>query len=94
MATTYAVNEYWGDLMPMMTMEELSECIQAISKLERALNSADDKEIERRKNDLVKEMADVSISLDALRCRYGIRWDDVSRRRKKKLNKKYDKEES
>lgn len=34
---TMAVAEFWGDMMPMMAMEEAGEFIQAISKYERAL---------------------------------------------------------
>ena len=41
---TNQVAEYWGDRMPMMAMEEAGEFIQAISKYERALVEAKNRE--------------------------------------------------
>lgn len=78
------VNRHWGDKMPMMTMEEAGELIQAISKLERS---------EERTKELVDnvsdEMADVLISVAALSYRYGISCSDVINKVDKKLCKRY-----
>lgn len=78
------VNRHWGDKMPMMTMEEAGELIQAISKLERAENR--DKELV---DNVADEMADVLIAVCALSYRYGVSFSDVMNRVDKKLCKRY-----
>lgn len=52
------VKNHWGNKMPSMTMEELAELIQAINKYDR--HHCDDTYYK-----LVKELADVYISLEA-----------------------------
>ena len=90
------VEEYWGDRMPMMAMEEAGEFIQAISKLERCIYErtrytydykAED-EIDCR-NNLVKEMADMIISIGALMNRYLIDDYEVEDKIHEKLRKEY-----
>lgn len=81
-AALEGVGEFWGEQMPMMTMEELAELSQAISKFKREPTA-------ERKEDVMKEMADVIIATEAL----ARMWDiDLARVRGyiiKKLNKKY-----
>lgn len=68
--------------MPVMAMEELAECIQAISKIDRkGAVYHDDKE------HLIKEMADCYISLFAIAQRYDITADAVTDAMNEKLNK-------
>ena len=76
------VNNYWGDQMPMLAMEEAGEFIQAVSKLERS-------NIKEYKENLIKEMADMMISIKALTFRYGIEDDEVLEAIDRKLEKKY-----
>ena len=96
------VTDYWKHKMPMMAMEELSEVIQAISKVERARDVfrealEDDIEvadaaryqIDKRKDELKDEIRDIYISMRALMLYYGIDESDVMERVEKKLNKKY-----
>ena len=78
------VNRHWGDKMPMMTMEEAGELIQAISKLERSEDL--DPELV---DGVVTEMADVLIAVGALGYRYGISLNDVLNKVNEKLNKRY-----
>jgi NTP pyrophosphatase (non-canonical NTP hydrolase) len=80
------VNRYWGNLMPMMAMEEAGELIQAISKYERSIPF---KDRETYKKKLIEEMADVYISMAALRIKYDIDTDNVDSAINEKLNKKY-----
>lgn len=86
---------YWGRMMPMMAMEEAGEFIQAISKYERWL-SDEDLEIEDSKelrkelrNNIVKEMADMVISIKALMYKYNIDDERVENAINDKLVKKY-----
>ena len=74
--------EYWGDKMPMMVMEEAGELIQAISKVER---KHDDSAMEN----LVKEIADMYISLEALRHIYGVSEFSIENAIGDKLNSSY-----
>ena len=84
------VEEYWADKMPMMTMEECAELIQAISKYERHMS-------QDNYNNMIKEMADVYISLEALIFYYSAGNEDVAEKINgdiinailTKLNKKY-----
>ena len=84
------VNEHWGDKMPMMAMEEMSELIQAISKFERHYFD-DDFAVKEMyyKQAIVAEMADVSIACAALCHRYDISPADVGEAIFKKMDKKY-----
>lgn len=88
------VNKHWGNLMPMMAMEEAGEFIQAISKIERYratedYNPCDDILDEMNRSALMKEAADIYIAIGALGYRYGFSWDDIERLVDKKLEKKY-----
>lgn len=84
------VNEYWGDKMPMVACEEMAELIQAISKFERHYLD-DDFEVKEcyYKQDIIAEMADVSIACAALCHRYSITPADVGEAIYEKLDKKY-----
>ena len=90
---TSKVNSYWGHQMPMMAMEEAGEFIQAISKLERYRSIGgfrpDDVTDELLVADIIKESADLLISISALGSRYGFSMGDVERAAFKKLEKKY-----
>lgn len=77
------VNEFWGDKMPMMAMEEMAELTHAISKVERKGLSED-----LRKN-VIEEISDVYISIRAIMERYGITEEEIGTRVDTKLNKKY-----
>lgn len=79
------ISEYWGDTMPMMSMEEVGELLQAISKHERKRN------LDTRQ-DLIKEMADMYISLMSLQWRYGIDCSEVQGAINRKVQQKYDAE--
>ena len=84
---TAEVGEYWGDMMPMMAMEECGELIQAISKLKRAERK--NKTTLGLKQNLVEEIGDVMISCMALLSQEDIDVDMVEAYVEMKLNKKY-----
>lgn len=92
-----AVAEYWNEAMPMKTMEECGELIQAISKYEVFMKSEhpdmtkeqiDDKYFKFRKN-LEDEIRDVYISLEALKILYAIDDNELNGEIEMKINKKY-----
>lgn len=90
----YDVHKHWGNLMPMMAMEEAGEFIQAISKVERyrateAYSPVDDMCDEIGIQNVMKEAADLYIAIGALGYRYGYSMSDIERFAKQKLNKKY-----
>lgn len=85
---------YWNDKMPMMTMEEAGELIQAISKMERCQsdgirNTLEMAEYKQTRKNLVEEIGDMFISLTALMEYYNIDDEEVDKRIKTKLNKVY-----
>lgn len=83
---------HWDNLMPTMAMEESGELIQAISKLERLLRSDDYMPIEKFeecKENLIKEMRDMYISLAALTVYYEIHPNVIQAAINEKLNKRY-----
>ncbi len=82
-----AVANFWGRNMPMMACEEMAECIQAISKLERSLNFGS--ELNNLYDNLTKEIADVYISLGAISAIYGITDKDIQEAVDNKLKKEY-----
>lgn len=84
----FEVNDYWGDQMPMMAMEEAGEFIQAVSKMERNRVPLD-LYYESSKENLIKEMADMMISMKALTFRYDIEDDEIFEAIDKKLEKNY-----
>lgn len=75
----------WGDRMPMMACEEAGEFITSISKMGRASTVY---ELSEATNNLVKEMADLEISMAALRQMYGIPVGALNKAINEKLNKK------
>lgn len=88
------VANFWGKNMPMMACEEMAECIQAISKLERNLNffGYEFKRIpveDALYANLTKEIADVYISLSAISAIYGITDKDIQDAVDNKLRKEY-----
>ena len=88
------VNKHWGDLMPMMAMEEAGELAQAISKLERYEQSGqydrlDDIEHYEKKEAVIKESADVIIAIAALGDRYGYDIGDIELAIKRTLERQY-----
>jgi len=96
------VRKYWGEIMPMMVMEEAGELIQAISKYERGVTEAfcidDDDTLRKLCNDLIDEIGDMYILLMALQLQYECAVTSVlgktleeliEDRIEKKLNKKY-----
>lgn len=78
------IAEYWGDKMPMMAMEEAGELIQAVSKVER-----ETKNPSLALNNLIDEIGDMYIVLEALTQRYAIDPAAICERIGTKLNKKY-----
>lgn len=87
------INDFWGDQMPMMAMEEAGEFVQAISKMERILRDQDDPDwgylIGIAESKLIAEMGDVLISIGVLMNRYDISIGDVMSRIDRKLGKEY-----
>lgn len=81
-AALNGVGKFWGDQMPMMAMEELAELSQAISKYKREPTA-------ERKEDLMKEMADVIIATEALTRMWDVDDERVRGYVVKKLSKKY-----
>ena len=62
------MSRYWGDKYPLMSAEEMSELIEAVSGIERGKSS---------KQDVINEMGDVIIAVSILCARYGISPRDV-----------------
>ena len=75
------VADYWGNKMPMLLMEECGELIQAVSKYER--------EGSKRRDNLLEEIRDMYISLEAIKYLYSIDDNEINDLIEKKLNKKY-----
>ena len=76
------VADYWGDKMPMLLMEECGELIQAVSKYEREYSK-------KRRDNLLEEIRDMYISLEAIKYLYSIDDNELNDLIEKKLNKKY-----
>lgn len=89
-----AVSNFWGDFMPMKTMEESGELIQAISKYEVLTVSAHqemspvpiEEKYEILRTNLMEEIRDVYISLEALKFLYDIDDNEINRLIEEKLN--------
>lgn len=75
------VADHWGNKMPMLLMEECGELIQAVSKYER--------EGSKRRDNLLEEIRDMYISLEAIKYLYSIDDNEINDLIEKKLNKKY-----
>lgn len=65
----------YGQVQLLMVCEEMGELIQAISKMERLMDSKDKKN--RHKQHIIEEIADVQIMLDELMLYYHIDPDEV-----------------
>lgn len=91
------VAEFWGEKMPMLLMEECGELIQAVSKYERYVSSEHPEEdytkinnkAEVLRDNLLEEIRDVYISLEAIKHFYEIDDNEMNGLIEKKLNKKY-----
>ena len=84
--------KYWGDLFPMMAMEECGELIQAISKMERFKSGHLPKYADHEmsyKEDLLEEIRDVYMVLATLQVLYGIEDEDVQKAINEKIDRKY-----
>lgn len=75
--------KYYNDMIPMLTVEECGKLIQAIPKLERTTGE----KYVQSKNNLIKELANISISMVMLMIYYKIDFDkEVLPRIAEKLN--------
>lgn len=86
------VAKHWGNRMPMMCMEEAAELIQAISKMERIAGLKPEEtplSEPDRKQDLIDEMGDILIAIEALKEYYDIPDAKVEMRIEEKLARKY-----
>lgn len=81
------VSKFWGARMPMMAMEELAECIQAISKCERKKTYDGFDAF----NHLAEEIGDVYISLNALTWHYKEICPDLETKIQERINSKLSK---
>lgn len=97
-----SVSDYWNVQMPILAMEELAECAEAISKYERATHSWNqvndidpewhDKYVERLQNaedKVCEEIADVYISLAAYEAGLGLSLSKITEYIFKKLETEY-----
>ena len=64
---TEAIAKYGEDEQMRIAQEECAELIQAISKYHRAQSNPDGRYLERAKDNLIEEIADVSIMVDQLK---------------------------
>ena len=88
---------YWNEDMPMMTMEECGELIKALSKYEKFVKRSHpdmkqdeiEEKYEKLRDDLMGEIRDVYIALEAIKILYGIDDNVLNELIEKKLNKKY-----
>ena len=91
------VADYWNEDMPMITMGECGELIKALSKYERFFKRSHpdmkqdeiEEKCEKLRDDLMEEIRDVYISLEAIKIQYGIDDNVLNELIEKKLNKKY-----
>ena len=90
-----SIEKYWGDLVPIMAIEEMSELTQAISKTERYISGKNRKSSSTQLNiQLVKEIADVCISLSALIEHYGLSYQQIQNLINQKVLQKYGENEN
>lgn len=86
-----AIKKYGVEKQLLICIEELSELIQAITKMERYPND------ETRKNDLTEELTDVLICLDYLALIYEIdeaKIDEIWSKKLKRLKERMKNEEN
>ena len=84
-----AVNDHWGDKMPLMACEEMAELIKAISKFERHYDDEYNPKEQYQRQDIITEMADVWISCCALANRYNISEAEVGEAIWRKMDRRY-----
>ena len=85
-----SIEKYWGDLIPIMVTEEMGELMQAISKTERYIYGKNQKTTSTHLSIcLVKELADVYISLAALIEHYGLSNQQIQNVIDRKVSQKY-----
>ena len=80
-----AIKKYGVEKQLLVCMEEPAELIQAISKVERYPEDS------TRMQDLIEEMADVTICLEYLKLIYNIRQEEIDgwiNRKVKRISKK------
>lgn len=75
--------------MPMMAMEECAELIQAISKMERYTVDDEPRGHWHTEKDLIAEIGDVIISMNALMEIYGLEYSRLDDYIFEKLNRTY-----
>lgn len=83
------VARHWGQRMPMMAIEELGELTQAICKMERVGTKPYGQTYPDLSSDLVDEIGDVLISLEALKQYYRIPQARIDARIESKLSISY-----
>ena len=85
------VAEFWGNKMPILMMEECGKLIRAVSKYERYLNleNGSDDKCEVLRDNLLEEIRDMYISLEAIKHLYSVDDNEINGLIEKKLNKKY-----
>lgn len=75
----------YGQVQLLMVCEEMGELIQAISKMERLMDSKEERK--KYKGHIIEEIADVSIMLDELMLYYNIKHSDVEKMKEEKLER-------
>lgn len=75
----------YGQVQLLMACEEMGELIQAISKMERLMDSKEERK--KYKAHIIEEIADVSIMLDELMLYYNIKHSDVEKAKENKLER-------
>ena len=91
------ISEWWNELLPMMLVEECAELQKAVIKLERFERCDDTDSYEDRlkkeqlKDDIITEMADVIISIEAYRHWQDMDLELITRALNDKLQKRYTK---
>lgn len=85
------VARHWGTRMPMMTLEECGELVQAVCKVERAFENRPDPSnvYVDAVESLVDEMGDILIAVEALRQYYRIPQSKIDMRIESKLAQHY-----
>lgn len=84
---------YWGAQMPLKACEEAGEFIKAVSKLnvELTLGEGEGSEAAKAKRDeLIEEMADITITIQALAKYYDIASEEIGQALVTKVKANYD----
>lgn len=79
------VDTFGEDLQLDIAIEEMSELTKAICKYKRFYTTADEKEKERLKSDIIEETADVMLNVEQLSYMFGT--DKVEEIKEYKLNR-------